>query len=419
MTVARVVIIGAGQGGCQAAASLRQAKFEGSIALINGEPSLPYQRPPLSKAYLLGAMEARRLLLRQEHWYAGQRVDLVSDRAIAIDRAARRVQLAGGDELPYDHLILATGSRNRALPVPGADLDGVIGMRTREDADALAARIGPGVRVVVVGAGFIGLEFAAVAAAHGSSVHVLELTDRPMSRVVSAETSRVFRDAHEGWGVTFDFGQALTAIDGADGRVAKVTTSTGRELAADLVVYGIGVVPETSLAQSAGLAVDNGIAVDARLLTEDPDISALGDAASFPSKHAGGRRIRLESVQNAADQARHVAARLTGSSAEYDAVPWFWSDQGNLKLQIAGLADGDDETVELPSVDPPQRTALRFRDGRLVAVETINRPGDHMLARRILTAGDAPTRAEAAAPGFDLQAWMSVHHPDPAAAPAH
>jgi 3-phenylpropionate/trans-cinnamate dioxygenase ferredoxin reductase subunit len=409
MSLSAVVIVGAGQAGCQAAASLRQGGFQGSIALVNGEPGLPYQRPPLSKGYLLGKIDGDRLLLRQGHWYAKQQVDLISDRMIAIDRDRHVVQLAGGAALPYDHLILATGSRNRALPVPGADLSGVMGMRTRLDADELASRIGDGIRVVVAGAGFIGLEFAAVAAALGASVHVLELADRPMARALSSRTSEFFRQAHEDWGVTFDFGQGLSSIQGEDGAATGVTTTSGRQIPADLVVYGIGVVPETALAEHAGLSVENGIRVDAQLLTSDPDVSAIGDAVSFPCSYAGERIIRLESVQNAADQARYVAGRLLGATANYDALPWFWSDQGDLKLQIAGLAEATDDAVELSCPEPRQKAVLHFRADRLVAVETVNRPGDHMLARRILTDSASPTVAQASAPGFDLKTWFDVH----------
>lgn len=407
MTPSSVVIVGAGAGGAQTAASLRQAGFEGSISLVHGEPGLPYHRPPLSKAYLMGQLEARKLLLRQEHWYAKQRVDLVLDRVLAVDRAGRGVHLASGEVLPYEHLILATGSRNRDLPVPGTHLEGVMGMRTRADADELAGRIRGGVEVVVAGAGFIGLEFAAVAAAHGASVHVLELADRPMARAVSEPMAQFIRRAHEDWGVRFDFGQALTAIDG-EGHVTGVETSGGLRLPADLVVYGIGVVPETELAEEAGLAIENGIRVDDQLLTSDPEISAIGDAASFPSAHTGGR-IRLESVQNAVDQARHVAARLMGASIGYDALPWFWSDQGDLKIQIAGLADARDDTVQLALPDPRAMSILRFRGDQLVAVETVNRPGDHILARRILAGSTSPSPAEASAQGFDLTVWHGAH----------
>jgi NADPH-dependent 2,4-dienoyl-CoA reductase/sulfur reductase-like enzyme len=407
VTLSSVVIVGAGAGGAQVAASLRLGGFEGSISLVHGEPGLPYHRPPLSKAYLLGRLEARKLLLRQEHWYAKQQVDLVLDRVVAVDRAEHQVRLTGGRVLPYDHLVLATGSRKRELPVPGTHLEGVIGMRTREDADELASRVRSGVQVVVAGAGFIGLEFAAVAAAHGASVHVLEMGDRPMARAVSGATADFIRRAHEGWGVRFDFGQALTAIDG-EGHVTGVETGDGRRLPAELVVYGIGVVPETVLAEEAGLAIENGIRVDDRLLTSDPDISAIGDAASFPSAHTGGR-IRLESVQNAVDQARHVAARLMGASVGYDALPWFWSDQGDLKIQIAGLADPGDDAVALALPDPRATCILRFRGDRLVAVETVNRPGDHILARRILATDRSPSPAEAAIPGFDLTTWHESH----------
>lgn len=417
MNQSAVVIIGAGHGGCQAATSLRQDGFEGSITLVNGEPGLPYQRPPLSKGYLLGKIDEAKLLLRREHWYTKQRVDLISDQAMAIDRAGHQVQLAGGQALAYDHLILATGSRNRELPIPGAELGGVIAMRTRADADVLAGRVGDGVEIVVVGAGFIGLEFAAVAIALGASVHVLELADRPMARAVSAATSAFFRQAHEDWGVQLEFGQGVVGIGGENGVATSATLTDGRIVPADLVVYGIGVVPETTLAEQAGLKVENGILVDGQLLTDDPDISAIGDAASFPSAYAGGRVIRLECVQNAADQARHVAARLTGASAVYDALPWFWSDQGDLKLQIAGLADADDDSVQLVAPEPPGQTVLRYRAERLVAVETINRSGDHMLGRRILASGAGPTRAEATAAGFVLKTWHEAQ--DLVAAESH
>lgn len=409
-----VVVVGAGQGGCQVAASLRQRGYDGAITLVNGESCLPYQRPPLSKGYLLGKVDQTRLLLRQEHWYGKQQVDLVADQVTGIDRSERRLQLASGSPITYDHLILATGSRNRALSIPGAELDGVIGMRTRSDADSLAGRVTDGARVVVIGAGFIGLEFAAVAAALGASVQVLELGDRPMARAVSAATSAFFQKAHEGWGVRLDVGQGVVSISGADGAATGVTVTDGRVVPADLVVYGIGVLPETALAERAGLAVDNGIRVDHQLLTEDPDISAIGDAVCFPSAHAGGRMIRLESVQNAADQARHVAARLTGGTAAYDALPWFWSDQGDLKLQIAGLADPDDDAIQLELTDPRQQIVLRYRGEQLVAVETVNRPGDHMLARRILAEGHTPTRAEVTDTDFGLKTWHDASDLAPA-----
>lgn len=399
-----VVIIGGGQGGYLTAASLRQYRFAGSITIITDETDLPYQRPPLSKAYLLGESDARRLLHRQEKWYIDQDVSLIHDAAVGIDRHARTVTLASGATVSYDHLVLAMGARNRALPIPGSDLEGVTGMRVKADADALSSRLRPGTRAIVVGAGFIGLEFASVAAARGADVRVFELGDRPMSRAVSETTSQFFRAAHETWGVEFEFNHALAAINGENGQVQSVTTVDGRTLPADLVVYGIGVIPNTELAESAGLAVSNGIEVDAELVTSDPHISAVGDVVCFPCAQLGGAMTRLESVQNASDQARAVAARLTGKPAAYRTLPWFWSDQGELKLQIAGVAHGYDQTVELAS-EQGQKVVLCFKAGELVAVETVNRQTDHMIARRVLAEGAVLSPDEAAAEGFDFTAW--------------
>lgn len=397
-----VAIVGAGHAGYQTAASLRQLGFAGRVTLISDEPGLPYQRPPLSKAYLLGSLDERRLLHRQEKWYADQTVDLLHDAAVRIDRTAHAVETASGARVPYDHLVLATGARNRELPVPGRDLLGVRGMRTKEDADAVAGWLGEGVRVVVVGAGFIGLEFASVAVARGAQVHVLELAERSMARGLSRPTAELVRRAHERWGVTFDFEQSVASINGEDGRVRSVTTSDGRTLPVDLVIYGIGVLPNTDLAAEAGLAVADGIQVDAHLLTTDPDISAVGDAACFPCSQLGGALTRLESVQNAADQARHVAFRLTGQAGPYEALPWFWSDQGTLKIQIAGLSRDYDRTVELAHEPDDGSTVLCFSRGRLVAVETINRPADHMAARRLLTGLVPLTPEDAARSDFQL-----------------
>ena len=263
--------------------------------------------------------------------------------------------------------------------------------------------------VVVVGAGFIGLEFAAVAAALGTSVHVLELGDRPMARALSREMSELFRDAHEHWGVHFDFRQGLARVVGDNGRVCAVETSGGRTLPADLVVFGIGVIPNVRLAAEAGLQIENGIKVDASLLTVDPQISALGDAACFPCLYNDEQPTRLESVQNAVDQGRCIAARLTGKPAPYSALPWFWTDQGNLKLQIAGLSTGYDSTVVLGSVESREVSVLCFRNQHLVAVESCNRMGDHMAARKILARPPRLTPQTAAAEGFDLKAWEAAN----------
>ena len=270
MTLASVVIVGAGQAGFQVAASLRQEGYEGRITLIGNEPGLPYQRPPLSKAYLLGKIQENNLLFRPAEFYATHHIELLHDPATAIDRLNRRVVLASGTALSYDHLILATGAHNRPLPVPGAELPQVFGIKTKADADALAPLARQARNVVVVGAGFIGLEFAAVAAAQGAQVHVLELGERPMARAVSREMSELFRQAHEQWGVHFDFRQGLARILDDNGKVCGVQTADGRTLPADLVVFGIGVIPNTQLATEAGLDIENGIKVDAHLLTSDP-----------------------------------------------------------------------------------------------------------------------------------------------------
>lgn len=408
MNPSSVVIAGAGQAGFQVAASLRQEGFQGRITLIGNEPGLPYQRPPLSKAYMLGKLTREQLSYRPATFFEQQHIELVHDQVTAIDRTNQRVTLAGGAPVPYEHLVLAVGAHNRALPVPGADLDGVFGLKTLADADALAPRIKSVRNVVVIGAGFIGLEFAAVAAAQGAAVHVVELADRPMARALSQDMSQFFRQAHEGWGVRFDFRLGLSGLEGRDGRVTAVRLNDGRELAADLVVFGIGVIPNVQLASEAGLEIDNGIKVDAQLLTSDPAISAVGDAVSFPSPYADGR-IRLESVQNAVDQARNVAARLMGKPTPFVALPWFWSDQGDLKLQIAGLSTGHDATVTLGDPATRQFAVLCFRGDRLIAVETCNRAPDHVAARRVLARPPALTPAQAAAPDFDFKTWEAAN----------
>lgn len=410
-----VVIIGGGQGGFQLAASLREAGYAEKITLVGEEPGLPYQRPPLSKAYLKGEADAEHLELRPAAFYADHSIDLVTARAEAIDRAARRVTLVDGASLPYDHLVLATGARNRPLPVPGADLDGVLYLRTLADADDLKARLANARHVVVVGAGFIGLEFAAVARALRHEVTVLEATQHPMGRAISPAMSAFFAEAHRAMGTRLVLGAGVVWIHGNDGRVAQVETTDGALQPAggvlhpaDLVLVGIGVVPNTELAAAAGLEVANGIVVDAELRTSDPNISALGDAVSYPSLHAGGM-ARLESVQNSVDHARNIAARLAGRPAAYAAVPWFWSDQADLKLQMVGLARPTDDAVLRG--DPASRrfSVFRFRDGRLTAIESVNRPADHMLGRRLLADSAKPsslTPEQAADEGFELKALL-------------
>lgn len=408
MSNKHIVIVGAGQAGYQVAASLRQEGFDGAITLVGDEPGVPYQRPPLSKAYLLGKVGVAALRFRPPEYFDEHRITRTQGSVAAIDRNQREVLLTSGEKLAYEHLVLATGARNRVPNVPGMALDGVFGLRSLADADGLSQRLGSAKRAVVIGAGFIGLEFAAVAAARGISVDVLELGTRPMARAVSTVTSRVFDQAHASWGVRIHYGQSLAAILGADGHVTGVQLACGETLPADLVVYGIGVLPNAELASEAGLAVHNGIAVDAQLLTSDPAVSAIGDVVSFPSPWAQ-QPIRLESVQNAVDQAKAVAARLMGKpTASYAALPWFWTDQGELKLQIAGLSDGHDDTVVLGSEAQRQISVLCFRAGRLVAVESCNRPADHMAARKLIARHTPLSAAEASAEGFDLKAFEAA-----------
>lgn len=404
----RVVIVGAGQGGYQVAASLRDEGFAGAITLLGDEPGLPYQRPPLSKAYLTGKADEEMLRLRSASFFEERRIAYrESARAVAIDRAARRVQLGSGEALPYGHLVLATGARNRPLPVPGAELDGVLYLRTLAEAQDLKARLGGVRRVVVVGAGFIGLEFAAVAAASGREVTVVEATGRPMARAISMPMSAFFRGAHERAGIAFRFEAVVTRITGEGGHATGIETATGLHIPADLVVVGIGVVPNVELAADAGLPIANGILVDGNLLTPDPAISAIGDCAAYPSAFAGGETSRLESVQNAVDHGKAVAARLVGRPAPYRAVPWFWSDQGPFKLQIAGLVHPHDETAIRGDPAAGAFSVFCYEGSRLAGVESVNRPADHMLARRLLGAGLDLPRKEVSDPALDLKARVS------------
>ncbi|MEJ2625570.1 MAG: FAD-dependent oxidoreductase [Pseudolabrys sp.] len=401
------VIVGAGQGGYQVAASLREAGYEAPVIIVGDEPAAPYQRPPLSKAYLLGEMTVDRLMLRPDSFYETRRIDLLlGDRVAKIDRGAARIHLASGSSLSYDHLVLALGARNRLLPVDGADLDGVMYLRTLAESDAIHERFESAKTIVVIGAGFIGLELAAVASKYGKEVHVVEALPRVMSRAVSPDISAFYAEAHTAWGTTMHLNARLERIDGKDGRVAGVTLAGGTTIAADLVLVGIGIVPNVELAQEAGLACDNGIVVDKHLATADLAISAIGDCASFPDPNTH-QHIRLESVQNAVDQARCVAKRITGSPEAYGAVPWFWSDQRDLKLQMVGLTNACDRTVIRGDVAARAFSVFCFKDGRLAGIESVNRAADHMFGRRLLAAGESVTPEEAADTRFDLKARLS------------
>lgn len=391
-----VIIVGSGQGGFQVAASLRDEGYEGAITLVGEEPGLPYQRPPLSKAFLAGKAEPQQIELRPESFYPGRNISLLaSERVVGIDRAARRVVLGSGATLAYQHLVLATGARPRELSVPGAGLQGVVPLRSRTDAEAIYSRLQAARRVVVVGAGFIGLEVSIVARAMGHDVHVLEFADRPLKRAVSKETGSFLADAQARRGVQFSFTTGVASLAGTDGKVTGVVTSGGETILADLVVVGVGVQPNVELAQAASLEVDDGIVVDTHLLTGDPAISAIGDCARYPVAYSA-TSVRLESVQNAVDQARCVAARLAGKPEPYRKVPWFWSDQGDNRLQIAGVCEAGDAAVVRGDIGAAKFSIFRFCGGRLTAVESINSAADHMAARKLLANGTPVSPGQAA-----------------------
>ena len=401
---AGIVIVGAGHGGVQAAASLREEGYAGPITLISDDPNAPYQRPPLSKAFIKGEATAESLILRGPAYYSEKQIDLrLGESVREIDCAARIARLASGASLAYEHLILATGAIARPATFSGAELEGVLALRDMNDAAQLKARLEGAAHVVVIGAGFIGLEFAATAAAKGADVQVVEVAPRVMGRAVSQTISDFYADAHRGFGVKLHLGAGVLSIEGAGGRVTGVHLSDGRHLPADLVLVGIGILANEALAASAGLAVDNGVVVDEALTTSDPHVSAIGDCCAHPNPYAG-RRFRLESVQNATDQARVVARKLTGKAARYDALPWFWSDQGDLKLQIAGLNMGCDLFVTRGDTAGRSFSVFGFSGGRLRVVESVNRAADHMIARRLIAAGAPLSPEEAADPAFDLKA---------------
>jgi 3-phenylpropionate/trans-cinnamate dioxygenase ferredoxin reductase component len=397
-------IVGAGQAGFQTAASLRQEGFAGRIVLIGDEPVLPYQRPPLSKSYLAGESGLDELWLRPEAFYAAHEIEMfASETVTAIDGPERRLKLGSGGEIVWDHLVLATGARFRPLAVPGAELDGVLPLRTLADADILHDRLAQAREIVVIGAGFIGLEFASVAIAGGAAVHIIEITQQAMGRVVSTAISRFFADAHRRWGCEISFATGVTRILGANGRATGVETTDGRHISADLVLICIGVIPNAELARDTGLAVDNGIVVDQYLATADPSVFAIGDCANFPTPFAVGR-VRLESVQNAVDQGRCVAAAIAGKPAGYDKVPWFWSDQGDLKLQIAGITVGHDASVLRGDPADGRFSVFCYRAGRLIGVESVNQTADHVVARRLLAGDPGLTPEQAADQSYDLRA---------------
>jgi 3-phenylpropionate/trans-cinnamate dioxygenase ferredoxin reductase subunit len=402
MSAGSVVVAGAGHAGFQLAMSLRQNGFAERILLVNDEGHLPYQRPPLSKAYLKGTGGPETLGFRPEKFFHDQKIELITDRGASIDRAARKLKLASGASLDYGHLVLATGARNRLLDLPNANLEDVRYLRTLDESQLLRERMTDHHHVIVIGAGFIGLEFAATARAKGLEVDVVELGVRVMARAVTAEISEFSQLRFTAAGVRIHLGVQVTSIENDGKKVTGVSLSDGRHIPADLVVVGVGVLPNVELAAEAGLPVASGIIVSDHLLTADPDISAIGDCALYASHRFGGS-LRLESVQNATDHARCVAARLTGKDEVYDGVPWFWSDQGPDKLQMVGLTTGYDRVVVRGDREQGQFSAFCYKGEKLLGIESVNRAGDHMFGRRLLGAGRSITPEQVGDAGFDLK----------------
>ncbi|MEL6661990.1 MAG: FAD-dependent oxidoreductase [Pseudomonadota bacterium] len=390
----KVVIVGGGQAGAQAAFSLRQWGFEGPIAMVCDEPSPPYQRPPLSKAYLKGEMPEERLYFKPSAWYEDNGVDLIlSTRATAIDRAAGVVDIEHGGTVPYDRLILATGSRPRPLPVPGAGLEGVFELRNLADVERLAPHMMTGERIVIVGAGYIGLEAAAVARQMELDVTVIEMADRVLARVTSPLMSEFYQNEHTRQGVNVRTGARLDALEGKDGQVTAAVLSDGTNIPADIVLVGIGILPNSELAEEAGIACRNGILVDRDGCTNDAKVYAAGDCAHRPLIHYG-RSGRLESVHNAIEQGKLVAAHMLGRDRPPEDTPWFWSDQYDLKLQIAGLSEGYDEIVVRGEPEARKFAAFYLRGGKLIAVDAVNSAPEFLASKRLIAAGAevAPAR---------------------------
>jgi 3-phenylpropionate/trans-cinnamate dioxygenase ferredoxin reductase component len=404
--MAGVVVIGAGQAAASLVAKLRTQGYDGAITLLGEEPVPPYQRPPLSKQYLLKEMELERLFLRSESFYAEHDITLrLGDPVSAIDRAAKTVTV-GASTIGYDQLALATGAIPRRLPAAiGGDLEGVYTVRTLADVDGMEHEFRPGRRALIVGGGYIGLEAAAVAAKLGLQVTLVEAADRILQRVAAIETSDFFRAVHRAHGVTIREGVGLERLTGQT-RVSGAKLADGTEIKVDFVVVGIGIAPNTALAEQAGLAIDNGIATDAFGRTSDPAIWAAGDCASFPQR---GGRIRLESVGNAIDMGELVAENMLGANREYVAKPWFWSDQYEVKLQIAGLNAGYDAIYARDDGMEGNQRSVSFwyyGKGELLAVDAMNDPRAYMIGKRLIEMGKTPDPAVIADPAADLKALL-------------
>jgi 3-phenylpropionate/trans-cinnamate dioxygenase ferredoxin reductase subunit len=381
--ISTIVVVGGGQAGAQAVDTLRREGFAGRLLLICDEPALPYQRPPLSKRYLSGELTAERLPFRHRAFYEEHRVELrLGLQAVALDPRARRVELADGEALGYDRLLLCLGSSARRLACPGADLPGLFYLRTVADVAPIRAATKPGSHVVIIGGGYIGLETAATCRQIGCEVTVLELADRVMNRVVAPAVSQFFAQEHRAQGIRILCDTRVTRLEGT-GRIERVVCADGSEIAADAVIVGVGAVATTALASAAGLACNDGIIVDEYCRTQDEAIFAAGDCTNHPSLRFG-RRVRIESVDNAFEQAKTAALNLLDRKIAHDRVPWFWSDQFDSKLLIAGLSQDYDQQVLRG--DPASRSfsVCYLKGSELIAVEAINHSKDYMAARKLI-----------------------------------
>ncbi len=381
----KIIIVGGGQAGATVAQDLRKRGFEGDITILGDEPQLPYRRPPLSKTYLAGEATEESLYQMKAPILERNAIRYRGDgRVVGIDRAQRAVHLENGERLSYDKLVLTTGGRARPLPLPGAEAPNVHLLRTVADVDAIREDLASARRVVIIGGGFIGLEAAAVARKLGLEVTVLEGLPRVLARVTAPETSAFFEQTHRAHGVDVRTGAQVTGLLGSP-TVDRVQLADGEELPADVVIVGIGLIPNTELAAEAGLDVDNGIVVDEFGRSSDPDILAAGDCTNHPNRFYG-RRIRLESVNNALEQARTVSATIMGEESPYDSVPWFWSDQYDLKLQMVGLSEGYERCVLRGDMASRRFALFYLKDGVIIAADTVSDPKDFMVAKKLVAA---------------------------------
>lgn len=402
----KIVIAGAGQAGAQAVISLRQLGFTGDITLIGEEAALPYQRPPLSKAYLKGEMEEERLYFRLQDFYDQQNISVRTGvRVVSVDRADRTVVTGQGEHIAYDRLLLATGAPPRHLCVPGSDLEGLFYLRTLRDSDVLRSILETPGRVLIVGAGYIGLEVAAVARQAGCDVTIIEMADRVLARVASKPVSDFYEELHRSAGAEFRFGAAVTAFEGEGGQLTGAVLDDGETVPCTHGLIGIGAVPEVTLARDAGLHVENGIVVDDHARTSDPHIWAAGDCTNFPSARYD-RRMRLESVPNAIEQAKVAAANISGGDSVYDPLPWFWSDQYDVKLQTVGLGEGHDRQVIRGSPADRRFSVWYLKGGVPLAVDAINDPGAFTLGKRLIAANKLVNVERLGDPETDLKSFL-------------